>query len=239
MQAISIKKLIALSLYAMLFLPLIGLASCGQGASSTGGTTGVQIDWVNFIHFQGITYLAGSQHIPPALLGPKFAQVKFKLEGNVHDPNYHSKDGDAAFLNAGTAVYTVKEYRSTFRLAAYQGQALVLFEADTNPMAKHGSDLVDIAGKVRSMGVNSAQDGKLQLGAIKDPQEVTSLVNMVLAAPVNQQFMGSDGTQYVVVFYLNDGTSLSRMFWLKSGELSRGIMLPKAFGIAIQQAAVK
>lgn len=43
----SIKKLIALPLYAILFLPLIGLASCGQGASSAGGA-GVQIDWVNF-----------------------------------------------------------------------------------------------------------------------------------------------------------------------------------------------
>lgn len=233
-----IKKLVTLPLYAILFLSLIGLASCGQGTSSTGGA-GVQIDWVNFIRFNSITYLAESQHIAPALLGPKFAQIKFKLKGNVNDPNYHSKDGDAAFLNAGTAVYAVKGYRSTFRLAAYQDKALVLFEADTNPMAKTGSDLVDIVGKVRSIGVNSAQDGKLQLGAIKDPREVTSLVNMVLVAPVNQQFTGSEGTQYVVVFYLNDSTTLSRMFWLKSGELSRGIMLPKAFGIAIQQAAVK
>ncbi|MHB8597899.1 MAG: hypothetical protein ACYDER_13925 [Ktedonobacteraceae bacterium] len=233
-----IKKLITLPLYAIVFLPLIGLVSCGSGASGAGGTS-VQIDWVNFIRFQGITYLADSQHIAPTLLGPKFAQVKFELEGNVNDPNYHSKDGDAAFLNPGTTVYTVKGYRSTFRLAVYQDGSRVLFEADTNPMAKHGSDLVDIAGKVRSIGVNSAQNGTLQLGAIKDPREVTSLVNMVLSAPVNQQFISSAGTRYVVVFYLNDGTTLSRMFWLKSGELSRGIMLSGAFGIAIQQAAVK
>ncbi|HLJ34543.1 MAG TPA: hypothetical protein VKU38_12860 [Ktedonobacteraceae bacterium] len=199
----------------------------------------MQIDWVNFIRFQGITYIADSQHIAPALLGTKFAQVKFKLEGNVNDPNYRSKDGDAAFLNPGTIVYTVKGYRSTFRLAAYQDKTLVLFEADTNPMAKHGSDLMDIAGKVRYIGVNSAQNGTLQLGAMKDPRQVTSLVNMVLTAPVNQQFNGGDGTRYFIVFYLNDGTTLSRMFSLNSGELARGIMLPGAFGIAIQQAAVK
>jgi hypothetical protein len=233
-----IKKLIALPLYAIVFLPLIGLVSCGSGASGAGGA-GVQIDWVNFIRFQGITYLADSQHIAPTLLGPQFAQVKFKLEGNVHDPNYHSKDGDAASLNAGTLVYTIKGYRSTFRLAAYQDKALVLFEADTNPLAKHGSDLVDFAGKVRSIGVNSAQNGTLQLGAVKDPREVTSLVNMVLSAPVNQQIGGSDGIRYFIVFYLNDGTTLSRMFTLNTGELARGIQLPKAFGKAIQQIAVK
>ena len=90
--------------------------------------------------FNGITYISDSQRIESALLGPKFAQVKFELEGNVHDPNYHSKDGHAAFLNPGTDVYTVKGYRSTFRLAAYRNGPLVLFEADTNPMAKKGSD---------------------------------------------------------------------------------------------------
>ena len=235
----SIKKLAVLLLYAILLLPLTGMVSCGFGAIGTGGGTDVQIDWVSFIRFQGVTYLADSQHIASSLLGPKFAQVKFKLEGNVNDPNYHSKDGDAAFLNPGTTVYTVKGYRSTFRLAAYQDNTLVLVEADTNPMAKHGSDLVDIASKVRYIGVNSAQNGTLQLGAMKDPRQVNSLVNMVLAAPVNQQFNGSDGTRYFIVFYLNDGTTLSRMFSLNSGELSRGIMLPKAFGSAIQQAAVK
>ncbi len=235
------KKLITLPLYALLLLPLIVVVSCGSGTSGGDGGTGVQIDWVDFIRFNGITYLADSQHIAPTLLGPKFTQVKFKLEGNVHAPNYHSKDGDASFLNPGTIVYTVKGYRPTFRLAAYQNSngPLVLFEADTNPMAKRGSDLVDIAGKVRSIGVNSVQDGTLQLGAVKDPREVISLVNMVLAAPVHQQFMGSGGTRYFVVFYLNDGTTLSRMFTLNTGELARGIMLPAAFGSVIQQAAIK
>ena len=236
------KKSVTISLYALLFLPLIGMVSCGaNGSSGVGGGTGVQIDWVDFIRFNGITYISDSQRIESALLGPKFARVKFELEGNVHDPNYHSKDGDAAFLKAGTDVYTVKGYRSTFRLAAYQNGngPLVLFEADTNPMAKKGSDLVDLAGKVRYIGVNSAQDGTLQLGATKDPREVAALVNMVLAAPVNQQISGSDGTRYFIVFYLNDGTTLSRMFTLNTGELARGILLPKAFGEAIQQIAVK
>ncbi len=240
-----IKMPIPVPLFTLLIVLLFIMTGCGfsTNGSPGGGSSGTsaQIDWVDFIRFQGITYITDDQSIAPSLLGPAFARVKFELAGNISDPNYHSKDGDAAFLDPGTIVYTVKRYRSTFRLAAHESRngLLVLYEADTNPRAKHGSDLVDIAGKVRYIGVKSREDDTLQLGTIRNPGTVNSLVNMVLTAPVNQHFNGSSGTSYVVVFYLNDGTTLSRMFWPNSGELSRGIMLPRAFGIAIQRAIVR
>jgi hypothetical protein len=34
--------------------------------------------------------------------------VNFTLEGNVKNPNYKSKDGDAAFLEKGTVLYSIK-----------------------------------------------------------------------------------------------------------------------------------
>jgi hypothetical protein len=37
-------------------------------------------------------------------LGPVVAQVKFEVDGNVCDPNYRPKDGDAAFLDPGTQI---------------------------------------------------------------------------------------------------------------------------------------
>ena len=86
----------------LMLLTVIELASCG---SQTGGQN-VSIDWVNFIRFHGITYLATSMRpqdgLPTSQLGPVFDTVKFKLDGNVHDPNYQMKDGDSAFLAAGT-----------------------------------------------------------------------------------------------------------------------------------------
>ena len=36
-------------------------------------------------------------------LGPVYAHVKFKVSGNVCDPSYRPKDGDAAFLDTGSA----------------------------------------------------------------------------------------------------------------------------------------
>ena len=53
-----------------------------------------------------------------------------------------AKDGDAAFLDIGTRVYTVKGYLPTFRLAAYLDGVLQLYEADTNPCARTGADLL-------------------------------------------------------------------------------------------------
>lgn len=220
-------------------LTLLGLTSCFGSPN----TTSVQIDWVNFVKFNGITYLSGMVNAGRALqesdLGPVFATVKKKLDGNVTDPTYHSQDGDAAFLDVGTSVYAVKGYLATFRLAArYNGQ-LTLFEADTNPQAKKGADLLDIGGKVRSIGINSAQNVKAVLGAIRDAKVVTSVVDMVLAAPVDQNRMSQGGTQYFLVFYLQDGTAVSRVYNFDANELSRGILPLGAFKRAIQLAVTK
>lgn len=236
------------SLTCMLFgflLFMAILSSCGStfgGQSSPGNQTAV-IDWVNFVRFGGITYLAAStkpgRELKDSDLGPVFATVKFKLDGNEHDPAYKARDGDAAYLDAGTQVFTVKSYKPIFRLAARLDNQMQLYEADTNPLAHKGVDLLDIGGRVIYIGINSPQDGVTQLGAIKDPHEVTALVNMVLQAQVNQKYVSQGSVQYFITFYLVDGTSVTRAYWLNSGELARGILLPKTFGTAVVQAVVK
>jgi len=217
----------------------VGLLSCGIPASS--GTA--QVDWVNFINFKGITYVGDPLNQGRALqesdLGPQFAKVTFKVSGNITTIGYQARDGDAAFLNAGTQVYTVKGYQPTFRLAAHgtnDHNRLVLFEADTNPSAKKGSDLLDIAGKVLSISVNSEQDGKTEIAAILDPKQVAALVALVLTAPVDQNRSPQDEPQYFIAFHLSDGTTVTRQYGLHTRELSRGILVPKAFGDAIEQA---
>jgi hypothetical protein len=216
-------------------LALLGLAAC---AGEPG--FGVQIDWVNVVQFGGIQYVAtidrGGRAPTDADVGPVFATVHFKLADNVHDPSYRLKDGDAAFLDAGTPVYSVPGYAPTFRLVARLTSRLTFYEADTNPHAHSGADLLDIGGKVRSIGVNSQQDGTTELGVVKDPTQVLALVTMVLGAKVNQSYQERDSASYFIAFHLDDGTAVTRAYWLGSGELSRGILLPPAFGDAIQRA---
>src|SRR5579872_5824901 len=106
---------------------LLILASCRLPGSPS--SCNAQIDWVNFIQVGSTQYVAGQQ--PPAApqesdLGHVYAHVKFKVSGNVCDPNYRAKDGDAAFLDAGTPIYVVSGQPPSTELAArFNGQIVV------------------------------------------------------------------------------------------------------------------
>ena len=95
-------------------------AACQLPGSSSG--CNAQIDWVNFIQVGSTQYVAGPQS-PTVLqesdLGPVYAHVKFKVSGNVCDPSYRLKDGDAAFLDPGTPIYQVNGHASAVELAAW------------------------------------------------------------------------------------------------------------------------
>lgn len=143
------------------------------------------------------------------------------------------KDGDAAFFDAGTRVYTVKGYRTTFRLAIPLDGKVTLFEADTNPQARMGADLLDIQGKVKAIFVRSADDGTTELGSIKDAAQIKQLVEMIEGAPVKQDMSNGTLTCFIE-FQLADGSSTTRAFWSETGELSRGIMTPATFDNVIK-----
>ncbi len=102
-------------------------AACQLPGSSSG--CHAQIDWVNFIQIGSAQYVAGLQ--PPTVLqesdlGPVYAHIKFKVSGNVCDPSYRLKDGDAAFLDAGTPIYQVNGHPPGEELAArFSGQIVV------------------------------------------------------------------------------------------------------------------
>ena len=136
----------------------------------------------------------------------------------------------------GTPVYEVVGYSPTFRLAAFRDDRLLVYEADSNPNATLGADLLDIEGKVTSIAINSQTDGTTELATIDDPDAVTALVALVLAAPINQRNQDHDGLRYFIAFHLADGTQVAHAYWTQSGELHRGIMLPSEFATAVEQA---
>ncbi|MCJ8009648.1 hypothetical protein ACFFF5_17720 [Lederbergia wuyishanensis] len=68
----------------------------------------VIIDWVDFLHFNGEKYLGSQLEIADSkFIGGKIGKIKKKLDDNVKNPNYKSKNGDAAFLPVGTNLYEV------------------------------------------------------------------------------------------------------------------------------------
>src|SRR5215510_11816723 len=91
-----------------------------------------QIDWVDFIQVGPTQYVVGPGS-PATLnetdLGPVVAQVKFKVSGNVCDPGYRPKDGDAAFLEPGTPIYQVTGKPARTALAARHDGQIWEYEA--------------------------------------------------------------------------------------------------------------
>jgi len=204
------------------------------------------LNWANFFRFNGIFY--NSQHddlinrpagrlIANTDLGSEFTKVKCNLNERVRNPNeFESTDGDASYLPTGTPVYRVKGYKPEFRLAAYWNNQLLLFEANQNSQAKKGANLLDIKNKVQYIGINSGGDPKRELAAIKNPQLVASIVDLVLKSPVDQKYREQKERRYLIVFHLKDGTTVDRSYWPDSNELNVGILLPRRFRTAVEQA---
>jgi hypothetical protein len=101
----------------------------------TSPTCNAQIDWVNFIEVGTTQYVAGLTQAPTVVhesdLGPVYAHVKFKVSGNVCDTNYRLRDGDAAFLDAGTPIYQVNGQPPAEQLAARFSGQIVVYRAMT------------------------------------------------------------------------------------------------------------
>jgi len=111
----------------------------------------------------------------------------------------------------------------------------MLFEADTNPAAEVGADLLGIRDKVISISIHGIQSGRPELASIDDPEMVAWMVKTALLAPIDQGRRNRDGEWFYLAFRLEDGTAAVRKFFLESGELARGIMTPVRFQLMVLQ----
>jgi hypothetical protein len=199
-------------------------------------------DYVNFVKLNGITYTADRPVVGRPLgdgdLGPVHATVRCSLRDKMDPTRQEPQDGDAAYLEAGSPLYQVRGYRPTFRLAARQDGRLVVFEADTNPRARVGRDLLDVEGKVRRISINSRADGTTELAVITDPGQVAGMVRMLLAGSVDQRTQPA-GEQPVrlLAFHLRDGTATVRAYDIADRRVQRGILVPRRFGELVEAAA--
>ena len=156
-------------------------------------------------------------------LGPELYRVAFRISGYA-GASYHAQDGDSTHLNPGTPVHAVKGYSPEFRLGTLEQHGPSLYEADTNPLAKTGGDLLDIRGRVTAIDILEDDDDQTVLATIDEEWVIEEFVEALLAASVNQLNRDHDGPRYFLGIRLADGTAVVRAFWLHTGELSRGIM---------------
>jgi hypothetical protein len=185
-------------------------------------------DWVDLVRFSGVTYVSEpehpTEHPDPSVLGPEHARVAFRAPS---DCNYKFKDGDAAYLQPGTPLYTVKGYRTDFLLATFQGGVVKMYEADYIPNAKTGADLLDIDRKVAFIKITSSDAAATEIGKIDDPAQVESFVTAVLRGPVTTGDPGRrSGEMYRIAFHMHDGIVIRAVYWDEANEISRGVRYP-------------
>jgi|GEM_PF-916115 len=199
----------------------------------------VSVDYVDFVQHGGIQYLAAHPGLGRSITEDDLRAEQFRVTHSLARDGTGGmpRDGDAAFVPAGDAVYAVRGYASTFRVAARHDGALVLYEADSNPAASVGRDLLDLDGRVAAVTLLSPKDGRTVLGRVADPARVGDLVSLVLGAPVDQSVLpaASAGAPEFVGFELTDGTVTSRAYFRDPGILQRGIRVAGAFRDAVDE----
>jgi hypothetical protein len=181
---------------------------------------------IDFIRFNGAVYLSTAyfaEDLPPAPapslaledLGPAVGQVVTNwFDGNneilyPNEPCYwDSPDGTAPRLAPGDDIHAVRDYATTFRLAArYEGK-LVAYQVWCNDEAEVGADLFDIYDRVDRISVTADVSESSGFAVIDDPATVARLVGMILQGRVIPEELSSPApVTHQLIFHLDDGST--------------------------------
>lgn len=129
----------------------------------------VVIDWVDFVKWKGTNYMSDWTTVVTSadIIGEEVGEIAFKVADVVHDSDYRTKDGDAAFLDIGTKLFRVEGYSENEMLAAQDPNALggyKLYKAE----GIQGQDPLDF----NALSKENIQKVELYLGQEKKPYKV-------------------------------------------------------------------
>lgn len=173
-------------------------------------------DYVPLLKLNGVTYMQNyNSDINNLKKGKKVGEIRYRMSGNACT-GYIMQDGDATVLREGTVLYEVLGYTTSARLWAGD----FLYEATVNPKAKTINDLLDIAGKIKTVRFISGKDGITHL---KDftPKSAASFAEAypkLKYVPFNKLFKETQswsGGMYWIQVELNDGSSIQITYNLK------------------------
>jgi len=218
-----------------------GLAALGIAVVALIGRGDAQ-GLLDFVTFDGIDYIRWASEPGRPLarsdLGAEFATVGCSM-GEDRRGCPFGVDAAAAFMPAGTRMFAVRGYATEFRLAAVWTDRLFLYQAWRNPRAKVGAALYDIAGRVRAIDVQRGEPTPAvpaTPAAITSPRDVEALVEMIARAPVRPPQSHAFGEpRFWLTFWLADGTTLGRPYFVLTRELMGGVVLPEAFTVILER----
>lgn len=191
---------------------------------------GAAISWVPFVRIDGVMYIAGSGNSPvtvaPGRVGPVVATVRCSIGGVVSNPDFTVRDGDAAFLAAGTTLRSFDGADPDLRLAVEEDGAWRVYEADRRDTARSGADLLDLGGGAVRVELLDGETGRRVLGSVDDPAQVRAIVDAVLAARTVKPDYDRSSNPVFVRFVLHDGTAVECAWDEEAGILASVLTAP-------------
>lgn len=223
--------------FLLLLLAVVGiilsLAGCQSAAAGCGGAA----SFADMTVVRGVDYLpvaigsrSAGRAITEADLGPAFDSITVSLGCSPPaQGNYSTR------FPVGTKLYALKGYLPSFRLAVKQAQAILLLEAQRNPHATRGGELLDLDKKVHSIIVYKQGTPTAPIATIEDAKQVVVLIALLDEAPIRQGNNAGD-TLDILEFHLSDGTFSSLLYDPKTGWTDKNILLPPAFATLLEKA---
>jgi len=195
-----------------------------ENSDIVSGCPDAEISWVDVLMINDIKYEGDDEGLPQGETlekGKQIGEVKYRLAGNACS-NHQLKNGDAAFLSAGTEIYELIGYHPDFRVVADNK----VYQVTQNKKAKFIFELLDIEGKVAKLNLESTYDGR-HLSDFTE-QETADFMEELLA----QEYIGIDqvykniksDNRVFLRIHLKDGSSFRIVYWINENALNFGAL---------------
>lgn len=187
----------------ILFICVLFLVSCNSISQPFSHTI---IDWVDFVKINGKEYDALYSVIiaDPKNIGEKVGEVKFKVSDNVSNPSYRTKDGDAAFWNKGTEIFSVIDREDLIAIqdkSSVNGYRIYYSRSEDSNFNFHYKDInLETIKKIELYDGNT-----ILINTLEDEKDINDLLSILNEGTVSSSFSPNtthgDPATYQIVLY--------------------------------------
>ncbi|MDI4647849.1 hypothetical protein [Cohnella hashimotonis] len=214
-----------LAIAILVLATMLAASGCGLKDGLPGALRGEclgEIDWVDFLMLGDVMYtsnIEGTKGVSEGKQGEKIGEVSYMLDEHACT-DHQSKNGDAAYLPIGTAIYAMNGYKPSYRVMA-EGK---VYEARSNPHAKTIGDLWDIDGRIAKVSLESGTDGS-PIGDFAPEASAVFARDLPQLKLVGSDTIYKDNKPEYGIFlrvHLQDGTSFRMVFYENANAFPTG-----------------